>query len=494
MAIDGTPGASGKAGRTHVRSVDYERVGADYLQRRELRRGAAGWVLLAGLGVAYVISGDFAGWNFGLEQGGWGGLLVATVLMATMYTCMVFGLAELATAMPVAGAGYGFARRALGPLGGFATGTAILIEYAIAPAAIAVFIGGYVEALGLFGLTTGWPVYLFCYAIFIGIHLWGVGEALKVMFAITAIAVVALVAFVIGMIPRFEFANLLDIEPTGALGSSAFLPFGVAGILAAFVYGIWFFLAVEGVPLAAEEARDPKRDMPRGIIGAMAVLLVFAALMLLVAPGGAGSSAIQSSDNPLPEALRAAYGGDTLLAQFVNYVGLAGLVASFFSIIYAYSRMLFALSRAGYLPRALSVTGRRKTPYLALLVPGAIGFVLAAVTENGALMINIAVFGATVSYVLMMLAHIVLRVREPDLPRPYRTPGGIVTTSVALVLAAAAVVATFLVDVLAAAITAGLFLIALAYFWFYSRHHLVASAPEEEFAAIARAEAELTGD
>lgn len=494
MAIDGTPGASGKAGRTHVRSVDYERVGADYLQRRELRRGAAGWVLLAGLGVAYVISGDFAGWNFGLEQGGWGGLLVATVLMATMYTCMVFGLAELATAMPVAGAGYGFARRALGPLGGFATGTAILIEYAIAPAAIAVFIGGYVEALGLFGLTTGWPVYLFCYAIFIGIHLWGVGEALKVMFAITAIAVVALVAFVIGMIPRFEFANLLDIEPTGALGSSAFLPFGVAGILAAFVYGIWFFLAVEGVPLAAEEARDPKRDMPRGIIGAMAVLLVFAALMLLVAPGGAGSSAIQSSDNPLPEALRAAYGGDTLLAQFVNYVGLAGLVASFFSIIYAYSRMLFALSRAGYLPRALSVTGRRKTPYLALLVPGAIGFVLAAVTENGALMINIAVFGATVSYVLMMLAHIVLRVREPDLPRPYRTPGGIVTTSVALVLAAAAVIATFLVDVLAAAITAGLFLIALAYFWFYSRHHLVASAPEEEFAAIARAEAELTGD
>lgn len=494
MAIDGTPGASGKAGRTHVRSVDYERVGADYLQKRELRRGAAGWVLLAGLGVAYVISGDFAGWNFGLEQGGWGGLLVATVLMATMYTCMVFGLAELATAMPVAGAGYGFARRALGPLGGFATGTAILIEYAIAPAAIAVFIGGYVEALGLFGLTTGWPVYLFCYAIFIGIHLWGVGEALKVMFAITAIAVVALVAFVIGMIPRFEFANLLDIEPTGALGSSAFLPFGVAGILAAFVYGIWFFLAVEGVPLAAEEARDPKRDMPRGIIGAMAVLLVFAALMLLVAPGGAGSSAIQSSDNPLPEALRAAYGGDTLLAQFVNYVGLAGLVASFFSIIYAYSRMLFALSRAGYLPRALSVTGRRKTPYLALLVPGAIGFVLAAVTENGALMINIAVFGATVSYVLMMLAHIVLRVREPDLPRPYRTPGGIVTTSVALVLAAAAVVATFLVDVLAAAITAGLFLIALAYFWFYSRHHLVASAPEEEFAAIARAEAELTGD
>jgi ethanolamine permease len=490
MATD----SSRSQGKPRHEAVDYERTGAEYLEKRQLKKGAAGWVLLAGLGVAYVISGDFAGWNFGLAEGGWGGLLVATVLMATMYTCMVFGLAEMATAMPVAGAGYGFARRALGPLGGFATGTAILIEYAIAPAAIAVFIGGYVEALGLFGLTSGWPIYLACFAIFVGIHLWGVGEALKVMFVITGIAVVALIAFVVGMLPKVDLAKLFDIAPTDAAGASTFLPFGIAGVLAALVYAIWFFLAVEGVPLAAEEAREPTRDMPRGIIGAMAALLVFAALILTTAPGGAGASVLQDSDNPLPLAVRTAFGGDNWLAQFINYVGLAGLVASFFSIIYAYSRMLFALSRAGYLPRALSVTGRRKTPYLALIVPAVIGFLLASITQNGALLINIAVFGATVSYVLMNVSHIVLRIREPDLPRPYRTPGGVVTTGIALVLAAAAVVATFVVDVLAAAITAGIFVIALAYFWFYSRHHLVAGAPEEEFAAIARAEAELAGD
>jgi ethanolamine permease len=479
---------------THIHGVDYESVKSDYLEKRQLRRGAAGWVLLAGLGVAYVISGDFAGWNFGLAQGGWGGLLIAVILMATMYTSMVFGLAELASTIPVAGAGYGFGRRALGPLGGFATGTAILVEYAIAPAAIVVFIGGYIEALGLFGLHSGWPIYLVCYLVFVGVHLYGVGEALKLMFGITAIAVVALVAFVIGMVPKFDPSNLVDIAPTDAAGAGPFLPFGVAGILAALVYGIWFFLAVEGVPLAAEEARDPKRDMPRGIIAAMCTLLVFAAVILLVAPGGAGADALKDSDNPLPLAVRTAYGGDTWLATVVNYVGLAGLIASFFAIIYAYSRMLFALSRAGYLPRWLSVTGSRKTPYLALIVPAGIGFALAAITKDGALLINIAVFGATVSYVLMMLSHIVLRVREPNLPRPYRTPGGIVTTGVALVLALAAVVATFLVDVKAAAITAGVFVAALAYFWFYSRHRLVANAPEEEFEAIQRAEAELEGD
>ncbi len=156
------------------------------------------------------------GWNFGLDEGGWGGLLIATILMGLMYTCMVFGLAEMSSALPVAGAGYGFARRALGPVGGFATGMAVLIEYAVAPAAISVFIGGYVEALGLFGLTNGWLVYLIAYVVFIGVHLYGVGEALKLMFGITAIAVVALVAAVIGLAPKFSTGNLFDIAPDGS--------------------------------------------------------------------------------------------------------------------------------------------------------------------------------------------------------------------------------------------------------------------------------------
>jgi ethanolamine permease len=487
--------------RRHVHGADYERAGEDYMGKRHLQAGAAGWVLLAGLGVAYVISGDFAGWNFGLAEGGWGGLLIATILMAIMYTCMVLGLAELSSALPVTGAGYGFARRALGPLGGFATGTAILIEYAIAPAAIVIFIGGYIESLDILGITSGWLLYLVVYAIFVGIHLYGVGEALKLIFGITAIAVVALIVFVIAMIPEFDTSNLTNIAPDESKsGASDFIPFGYAGILSAFVYGIWFFLAIEGVPLAAEESRDPTRDMPRGIIIGMVTLLIFAALILFTAPGGAGADALAGSDNPLPEALGIAYGENAFVTDFVNYVGLTGLIASFFSIIFAYSRQLFALSRAGYLPRILSVTSGRRTPHVALLVPGLIGFLLAAIyaeatspAEAGARMIQIAVFGATVSYVLMTLSHIVLRRREPDLPRPYRTPGGVVTTGVAFVLAVAAVIAVFFVDETAALITAAIFVAALAYFWFYSRHRLVADAPEEEFEAIERAEAELSG-
>jgi ethanolamine permease len=287
-------------------------------------------------------------------------------------------------------------------------------------------------------------------------------------------------------------ANLFNIDPTNAAGASAFLPFGLVGIWAALPYAIWFFLAIEGVPLAAEESRDPTRDMPRGLIAGMVTLLVFAAFILVFGPGGAGSSAIQDSDNPLPLAVETAYGGGNALGTFVNIAGLAGLIASFFSIIFAYSRQTFALSRAGYLPRLLSVTGSRRTPWVALVVPGVIGFAL-ALTGDGATLINIAVFGATISYVLMMLSHIVLRQREPDLERPYRTPGGVLTSGVALVLGVLAVIATFIVDIRAALITLGVYLAFIAYFALYSRHHLVAQAPEEEFATIERAESELAG-
>nr|WP_073818480.1 ethanolamine permease [Streptomyces sp. CB02261]OKJ55176.1 ethanolamine transporter [Streptomyces sp. CB02261] len=493
MTLEDTTGSTpgGKPGGTSGGTAPPK---DDYLERRALRRGSAGWLLLTGLGVAYVVSGDFAGWNIGLSKGGFGGLAVATVLMGTMYACLVFALAELSAILPTAGGGYGFARRALGTWGGFLTGTAILIEYVLAPAAISLFIGDYVESLGLFGLTSGWPVYLVCFALFIGIHLWGVGEALRFSLIVTAIAVTALVVFAFGAFSDFHVDRLNDIPVDGeAFGSNSWLPFGLLGIWAAFPFGMWFFLGVEGVPLAAEEAKDPARSMPKALAISMGVLALLAVVTFLAATGARGSAILQTDGNPLVTALQGK-GEPTALSRFVNYAGLAGLVASFFSLIYAGSRQLFALSRAGYLPRFLSLTSRRKSPYLGLLIPGAIGFALAAGTGDGARMLNIAVFGATISYALMALSHIVLRRREPGLHRPYRTPGGTVTSSVAFVLALSALVATFLVDRTAAFMALGVYVVALAYFAFYSRHHLVARAPEEEFAALAEAEADLARD
>ncbi len=470
--------------------VEYENVGKDYFENRQLKRGAAGWVLLVGLGVAYVISGDYAGWNFGLEQGGWGGLMIACLLMALMYTCMCFALAELATIAPTAGGGYGFARRAFGPWGGFLTGTAILIEYAIAPAAIAVFIGGYMKSLFEIDISQ-WVISAGFFAVFLGIHIYGAGEALRLIFAITALAVIALIVWVAAMVPFFDSAKLFDIAVNPeATGASPFLPFGYFGIWAAIPFAMWFFLAIEGVPLAAEETQDPKRDLPRGLIAGMFILLTFCALIMVFGPGAVGSDALKTNLNPLVAALEhpSTYGGPTWISKFVNFVGLAGLIASFFSIIYAYSRLIFAMSRAGYLPRGLSLTNARKSPWVALIVPGIVGFGL-SLTEQGDQLILMAVFGATISYILMMASHIKLRMSEPDLPRPYRTPGGVLTSGVALVLACIALVAVFLSDkkmavagteISVAALSAIAYAVFVAYFALYSRHHLVAHAPGEE--------------
>ncbi|MFD7011109.1 ethanolamine permease [Rhodococcus jostii] len=471
---------------THlVGGIDIHAESQSYLQKRQLRSGSAGWVLLAGLGVSYVVSGDYSGWNFGLAEGGFGGLTIAVVIIAAMYLCLVLGMAELSSALPAAGGGYTFARRALGPWGGFATGTAILIEYSIAPAAIATFIGAYVGSLNILGITDGWWLYLAVYAIFIGIHLFGVGEALKGLFTIAAIALIGLVIFVIAAIGRFDSANLVDIAPGSAAGASDLLPFGYLGIWSAIPFAIWFFLAIEGVPLAAEETADPQRNVPRGIIAAISILMVTCAAVLILATGAGGAASISESGNPLVEAL-----GDTTVAKVVNYIGLAGLVASFFSVIYAYSRQLFALSRAGYLPTVLSVTNSRKVPTLALVVPGVVGFLL-SLSGKGALLLNMAVCAAAVSYVLIMLSHIILRRREPEMHRPYRTPGGSVTTGFALCVAVIAVVGTFLVDVVAALCCLGVFVIFLLYFALFSRHRLVANSPDEEFAALAQAQEDL---
>ena len=169
-------------------------------------------------------------------------------------------------------------------------------------------------------------------------------------------------------------------------------------------------------------------------------------------------------------------------------------MASFFSLIFAGSRQLFALSRAGYLPRFLSLTSRRKAPYLGLLIPGAIGFALAAWSGNGGRMLNVAVFGATISYALMALSHLVLRRREPGLHRPYRTPGGMLTSSRRLRAGAVRAGGDLPGGQGRGVHRAGCLRVALAYFAFYSRHRLVAAAPEEEFAALAAAEAELERD
>src|SRR5829696_4732958 len=119
--------------------ISYTKADASYFAKRGLERYAGVWSLRA-LGVGAVIPGHFSGWNLGFGVGGWGGLLVAGILIAIMYLGLVFCIAEMSPALPHTGAAYSFARTAMGPWGGFLTGLFENVEYVIAPAVICTFV------------------------------------------------------------------------------------------------------------------------------------------------------------------------------------------------------------------------------------------------------------------------------------------------------------------------------------------------------------------
>lgn len=458
----------------------------NYLEKRQLKR-FAGPLLLWGLGVGYVISGDYFGWNFGLGAGGFGGLFIAVILMAIMYTTMCLTIAELSTAIPFAGGAYAFSRKAMGPLGGYLAGIGVVLEYILAPAVIANGIAGYIAFL--IPGTPKWLVVVAIFVIFVLMNIAGAKSTLTFELAVTVIAVIGLIIFALYTIPHFDMSKMFDIAPEA--GNSLFLPFGILGIWAAIPYAIWFFLAIEGLPLVSEECNDPCKDMPKGLITSILTLVVAAFLVLFLAAGTGGATAMSASDSPLPESIAAVLGQGHWAINGLAIIGLAGLVASFNGIIFGAGRAVFALSRAGYLPKWLSITHPRlRTPYIAVLIGGVIG-VVSAIIGNGDILIQIAVFGAVISYIMMMLSAIVLRKNEPKMDRPYKVPGYPLTSYLALILAVLALFAGFFYAPSVILWTALVYIGFVIYFWLYSRHHLVAKAPEEEFALLAKAEQEL---
>jgi ethanolamine permease len=454
------------------------------------------WSLWA-LGVAAVISGDFSGWNFGLAAGGFGGLLVATVIIMVMYFGLCYSIAEMSPAQPHTGGAYSFARSAMGPWGGYITGVAESIEYIVTPAVIVTFIGSYMQAIvdTLFGLSIPLPVWwLVFYLLFLALNLIGIKTTMRFTVVICVISLAILAFFFIMAIPKFDMANALNIVPEE--GGSTWFPFGiVGGIFLALPFAIWFFLAIEELPLAAEESHDPKRDIPRGTIYGLLTLVVLAFGVLFLNTGIApGADGLQGSGEPLLDGFRTIFGDGTSSA-LLGLAAVAGLVASFHTIIYAYGRNVYSLSRAGYYPHWLSLTlGRQKTPHVALVGGAVVGYGLAYLLylagQNGwlggsvsAALLSMAVFGAVISYFMQMVSFVLLRRKLPNIERPYRSPLGNTGAIVAAVIALISLVALFVRDdyrpgVVGVAIW---FVASIAYFALVGRHKLILS-PEEEFA------------
>ncbi|MDZ4741590.1 MAG: amino acid permease [Alphaproteobacteria bacterium] len=483
-----------------AQGVKYEKVGAEYFEQRKLRRYAGVFSLWA-LGVGAVISGHFSGWNFGLAFG-WGSMFAATVIITIMYVGLTYSLAEMSPALPHTGGAYSFARSAMGPWGGFVTGVAENIEYVLTPAVVVYFIGSYMGAI----LETGpelQPLYwILGYAIFVGANLFGVELSFRVTMFVTLLALACLAFFYISALPNIDFtrnAMNVGVGPDGALihlpeGGGPWFPDGVHGVLAALPFAVWLYLAIEQLPLASEESRDPRKDMPKGILFGMLTLTISAFAMLTLnsslAPGSWG---LKASGEPLLEGFRTLFGND--LAKILALIAIAGLVASFHAIIFAYGRQIYSLSRAGYFPRFLSIThGSHQTPQVALIAGTIVGLGVMLViwfiwgqekggAFIGAALLNMAVFGAMISYVMQAISFILLRSEMPNIERPYRSPlgvpGALVTLAIALVTIWFQVTDPAFRDPVL--LTAAYYGLMIVYFAVFGRTQLVLS-PEEEFA------------
>jgi ethanolamine permease len=474
-----------------VGSVTYREAGQEYFGKRGLRRHAGIWSLWA-LGVAAVISGDYSGWNFGLGVGGFGGLLVATLFITVMYIGLCYSIAEMSPALPHTGGAYSFGRSAMGPWGGFITGLAENIEYVVTPAVVVFFAGFYAQSVveELFGWLIPQPWYwLGFYIIFVGLNIVGIEATMRFSIVICLLSLAVLAIFFVTAIPKFDASFLTNIEPEA--GNSTFLPFGIPGIFKALPFAIWFYLAIEELPLAAEESMDPKRDIPKGTMLGLLTLIItgFGVLFLNtgVAPGADG---LKASGEPLLDGFRTTLGSSTA-AALLGLFALTGLIASFHTIIYAYGRNIYSLSRAGYFPHWMSVTSsKRRTPHVALILGAVVGYALcwllyknAAGTGVGDALLTMAVFGAVISYFMQMLSFIQLRRKLPHIERPYRSPIGITGAAIAGVIALVSLVSLYLDDAYRPGVigVAIWFVLGILYFGLSGRNRLVLS-PEEEFA------------
>ncbi|MCH8620777.1 ethanolamine permease [Undibacterium sp. TS12] len=389
-------------------------------------KSTLGSLQLWGIAVGLVISGEYFGWSYGWASAGTLGFTVTALFIAAMYTSFIFSFTELTTAIPHAGGPFAYSKRAFGPLGGFFAGAATLVEFVFAPPAIALAIGAYLNVQ--FPAIDPKLAAVAAYLVFMALNIVGIQIAANFELMVTLLAIFELLVFMGVVSPGFSLSNFTK---GGWSGQDHFSTASLPGMFAAIPFAIWFFLAIEGVAMAAEEAKNPQRSIPMAYIGGI-VTLVLLAIGVMVFAGGVGDwTRLANINDPLPQAMKLVVGNNSNWLHMLVWLGLFGLIASFHGIILGYSRQIFALARENYLPHYFArIHPRFNTPYRAILAGGAIG--IAAIYSDELIKIGgqsltaniltMSVFGALLMYILSMLSLFKLRRSEPQTNRPFRAP------------------------------------------------------------------------
>lgn len=462
----------------------------EYLKEHALKK-PLGVRQIWALGVGAVITGEYFGWNTGLEKAGPIGMLLASLFVCALYMTWVLSLSELSVAMPFAGGPLAYGRRAVGPWFGFIMGWSMFLESLFATIGTAIATGGSISwvirllapnvdmnlVTTLAGLAT---VLLFALVQWIGAK-----EQARIMEWMTYGAILGLIWFWIACIPGVKLERIF---------TRPLLPHDWSGVIEAIPYAIWWLVIIETVALAAEEAHQPHRSIPWGLTLAQMTLIVLVVMTwFFVAAAGSDYKKTSGELFPLPFVYQEVWKDRAHLPHVLGFslVAIFGMVASYNGMLFAVSRQSFSMGRAGYLPRVLGhVHPRRRTPDVSIFFWSLViaGFVVWGYFNAGAVTVAVLTCNLTalIWYVLAMACLFILRRKFPRMHRPYKVPlyPLLPVAVIAMSLFAGAVYGWYS-EAIVLWLTLIMYGIGLVYFFAYARTRLHHAAPEELAARVA---------
>jgi APA family basic amino acid/polyamine antiporter len=410
-------------------------------EKKSLHR-QLGWFQLMMLGIGAIIgTGIFVLTAVAANKAGPGmmhSLVIAGVVCAL--TALIYS--EIAAMVPVSGSAYTYSYAVMGEILAWMVGWALILEYAVAAGAVAVGWSGYANgflrevgwglpialtagpgdtitlpdgstAAGSFNLIAFLISLLVTWLLYIG-----TSKSAAVTTVLVLIKVAALTAFIILAMPAVDHANFEPMLPNG-WGT----PLSGVGVLGAAASIFFAYVGFDAVSTAAEETKNPNRNIPIGLIGSLAVCTVFYLLVAYAAVGSTGAQPggeLSQSKEPLAFVLRNL--GYPMIGNWVAAAAIIALPSVILMMMFGQTRILFTMSRDGLMPKAFSdVHEKYKTPHKVTLVTGIAVSLFAALFPVGALA-DISNSGTLFAFLLVAIGVMVLRKTQPDRPRPFRTP------------------------------------------------------------------------
>jgi APA family basic amino acid/polyamine antiporter len=393
-------------------------------------------LILMGIG-AIVGTGIFVLTGTGAVTAG-PALTLAFIIAAIACGFAALCYAEFASTVPVAGSIYTYSYATLGEIVAWMIGWDLLLEYGLATSTVAVGWSGYFQSL-LKGFGVVLPEALRAAP--------GAVPGLDTVFNLPAFLIMMVLTFMLslGVRESARLNNVMVLIKTGVVllfivvgvnyvkpeNWQPFMPFGAGSVMSAAALVFFAFIGFDAVTSAAEEVKNPTKDLPIGIIGSLAICTVLYVAVAAIMTGIVPFMNFKGVDHPVSLALQ--YAGQDWIAGLVDLAAILGMSTVILVMAYGQTRILFAMSRDGLLPKKLSnVHPKYGTPFFATWMVGIIFGLIAAVVPLDVLaeLVNI---GTLAAFSLVSLAVIILRKKRPDLHRAFRCPGVPVIPALAII-------------------------------------------------------------